>query len=49
MSGTGEMAAQIGALFRLFARRHGLDGGLPVYDCTRFRPPPDANGQGWLF
>ena len=49
MTGTGEMAAQIGALFRLFARRHGLDGGLPPYDCTRFRPPPDANGQGWLF
>lgn len=49
MCGTGEMAKQIGNLFRLFAKEHGLDGGLPPYDCTRFRPPPDQHGQGWLF
>ncbi len=48
MRGTGEVAAQIAALFQLFARRYGLDGGLPPYDCTRFRPPP-RGGQGWLF
>jgi hypothetical protein len=48
MGGSGEVAHQIGAVIRLFARRHGLDGELPPYDCTRFRPPPRA-GQGWLF
>jgi DNA repair photolyase len=49
MTGTGEVARQIRELFRLFARRHGLDGGLPAYDCSRFRPPRTASGQGWLF
>jgi DNA repair photolyase len=49
MTGTGEVARQINALFRLFARRHGLDGGLPAYDCSRFRPPRSRSGQGWLF
>jgi DNA repair photolyase len=49
MTGTGETARQIGALCRLFARRYGLDGGLPDYDCTRFRPPRTPSGQGWLF
>jgi DNA repair photolyase len=49
MSGTGEMAAQIRQLFRLFARRHGLDGDLPPHDCSRFRPPVSRSGQGWLF
>jgi DNA repair photolyase len=49
MTGTGELARQIGALFRLFARRHGLDGGLPPYDCTAFRRPRAPSGQGWLF
>ena len=45
MSGKGEIAQQIGDMFRLFAKRHGLGGDLPPYDCTRFRPP----GQIWLF
>jgi DNA repair photolyase len=49
MSGLGEMAQQIGDLFRLFARKCGLDGGLPAYDCTRFRPPMDRHGQRRLF
>jgi DNA repair photolyase len=49
MTGTGEVARQIGELFRLFARRLGLDGGLPPYDCSRFRPPVPPSGQGWLF
>jgi DNA repair photolyase len=47
--GTGEYANSIGRIFEVFARRHGLDGRLPPYDCTRFQPPPDANGQGRLF
>jgi DNA repair photolyase len=49
MRGTGELATQIKALFRLFARKHGLDGDLPAYDCTRFRPPRSRSGQQWLF
>lgn len=49
MTGSGEMAEQIGKLFKVFARRHGLDGDLPPYDCSRFRPPRDRSGQGWLF
>jgi DNA repair photolyase len=49
MTGRGEMADQIGKLFRLFARRHGLDRGLPPLDCTRFRPPGPSQAQLWLF
>jgi DNA repair photolyase len=49
MTGSGEMAEQIRNLFRLFRRRHGLDGGLPDYDCTRFRPPLPKTGQLRLF
>jgi DNA repair photolyase len=49
MRGTGEMARQIASLFRLFAKRHGLDGGLPPYDCSRFRPPRPRSGPLWLF
>jgi hypothetical protein len=49
MRGTGELANQIRELFRLFARKHGLDGDLPEYDCTRFRPPRTSSGQQWLF
>lgn len=49
MRGSGALADQIAQLFRLFARRHGLDGELPAYNCTRFRPPRDRSGQGLLF
>jgi hypothetical protein len=49
LSGTGELAEQIGQVFRLFARRHGLDKGLTPHDCTHFRPPVPRSGQGRLF
>jgi DNA repair photolyase len=49
MRGTGEMARQIGDLFKLFARRYGLDRGLPPHDCSRFRPPLPKTGQLRLF
>jgi DNA repair photolyase len=49
MCGTGETARLIGELFRLFSRRHGLDGELPPYDCSRFRPPLPRSGQLRLF
>ena len=43
------MADQIAGLFRLVARQHGLDQGLPPHDCTRFRRPKPETGQLWLF
>jgi DNA repair photolyase len=51
MSGTGVMAGQIGSLFKVFARKCGLDGGLPPLDCSRFRRPGPRSGDGqmWLF
>jgi DNA repair photolyase len=49
MRGTGERAEQIANVFRLFAKRYGLDGKLPPYDCTRFRPPRGKSGEGRLF
>jgi DNA repair photolyase len=49
MTGTAEIAEQIAALFRVFTRKYGLDGGLPPYDCSRFRPPRPRSGQGRLF
>lgn len=49
MVGQGEFADQIRAMFWVFARRHGLDGDLPQYDTSLFRPPPDKRGQQYLF
>jgi DNA repair photolyase len=49
MRGSGMMADQIGNLFRVIARRHGLDRGLPPQDCTRFHRPRPETGQLWLF
>jgi DNA repair photolyase len=49
MSGSGAMADQIARLFRLVARQHGLDQGLPPCDCTRFCRPKPKSGQMWLF
>jgi DNA repair photolyase len=39
MRGAGPYADAIAKRFRLAAARFGLDGGLPPYDLTRFRPP----------
>ncbi|MEK6235754.1 MAG: PA0069 family radical SAM protein [Planctomycetales bacterium] len=42
MRGTGEIAAQIGNLFQVFRRKHGLDGKTPPLDFNGFqRPDPD--------
>jgi DNA repair photolyase len=49
MRGTGEMAGQIVALFRLYARKYGLDGPLPGLDGSEFRPPLPRTGQLRLF
>jgi DNA repair photolyase len=49
MRGSGVLAEQIREMFHLFVKRHGLDGELPPYDCTLFRPPLPRSGQGRLF
>jgi DNA repair photolyase len=49
MTGTGVMAEQIRQMFRLFAKKYGLDRPLPPHDCSRFRPPSDRHGQSSLF
>ena len=47
--GSGAMADGIGALFKLAARRHGLDRRLPPHDASHFRRPDAGDGQGRLF
>jgi hypothetical protein len=49
MMGSGERPHQIAGLFRLFRKRHGLDGGLPPLDSSKFRPPTPKTGQLWMF
>src|SRR5262249_22997508 len=49
MTGEGPIASQIRQMFRLFARRFGLDGPLPDHDTSRFHPPRPRSGQAWLF
>ena len=49
MRGSGEIAEQIRRLFRVFAVRYHLDGDLPEYNRSAFRPPQSANGQMWMF
>lgn len=48
--GRGEYAEQIGASFKLFARKYHLDGPLaPALDSSQFRPPTSPTGQRQLF
>lgn len=49
LTGTGELADQIGNLFQVFRRQYGLDEKLPPHDRSRFRPPPDHSDQRLLF
>jgi DNA repair photolyase len=49
MRGTGELADQIARIFRVFARKHALDGSSLPLDCTQFRPPTPRTGQLRLF
>jgi hypothetical protein len=49
MKGTGAVAEQIEKTFRLFARKYGLDQGMPKLDFTQFRPPVSKSGQLRLF
>jgi hypothetical protein len=36
-------------LFGVFAKKQGLDTGLPPLDCTKFRSPKVKTQQMWLF
>ncbi len=48
-TGTGEYAEQIATTFKVFRKKHGLDGALPSYDYSLFRPPRTSGGQMRLF
>jgi DNA repair photolyase len=48
LRGEGEIADQIGQMFRLFSQRFGFDR-LPPLDCSQFRPPAARSGQLRLF
>ncbi len=49
MRGDGEIARQIGALFKVFAQKHRLPRKLPQLDFSQFQPPEENNGQMQLF
>ena len=49
MIGAGPVAEQVRRLFKVFARRHGLDGKLPPHDFSQFQPPRPTSGQLRLF
>lgn len=49
MKGQGEIAEQIRGVFKLFARKYGLDGKAEPLDTSQFRRPVPSSGQGWLF
>ncbi len=48
MRGDGEIADQIGKMFRLFSQKMGFEGLSPL-DATQFRPPVPRSGQLRLF
>jgi hypothetical protein len=45
MSGTGVLADEIHQTFQTVTRRYGLDGHLPPFDCSNFRPPRIEGGR----
>lgn len=50
MAGKGQYAEQIAATFRVFAKKHALDGPLtPALDFSQFRRPTPTSGQKQLF
>lgn len=49
MTGTGEIAEQIGNLFRVFRKKCGLDSELPPHHCGLFERPDRNPRQGRLF
>ncbi|MDZ4819473.1 MAG: PA0069 family radical SAM protein [Planctomycetota bacterium] len=49
MSGEGNYAEGIRTTFALFRKKYKLDGAMPPYDFTQFRPPSTSEGQQRLF
>lgn len=49
MRGQGEVATQIGRVFKLFRARYGLDKGLPALNTRRFARPLKTDHQMGLF
>jgi DNA repair photolyase len=47
--GSGPLAEQIAATFKVFAKRLGFAAGLSPLNTIDFRPPRADNGQRWLF
>lgn len=47
--GTGEIAEQIGSLFKVFCQKLDLNRRLPALDYEQFKPPATGKGQQWLF
>jgi DNA repair photolyase len=49
MRGSGQIAEQIRQTFKVFSRRHELDGSLPPFETSQFHPPRSSSGQLRLF
>jgi DNA repair photolyase len=49
MRGEGAYAEQINQTFKIFAKKHGLDGSLPELDGSHFVPPAIDGAQRRLF
>ncbi len=49
LRGEGEYAEHIVRTYQVFTQKLGLDGDLPPYGRTQFRPPRQAGGQLKLF
>lgn len=49
MRGTGEIANQIQAMFKVFCHKYGLNSPLPPVNFERFTPPTAPTGQMRLF
>ncbi len=49
MRGTGVMADQLAALFKILRKKHGLDQPSPKLDRSQFMPPANKHGQLRLF
>ncbi len=48
MRGEGSFARQVGRVFEVFAKKHGLDRGMPALNHAAFRRPGEST-QGVLF
>jgi DNA repair photolyase len=49
LKGAGEIAEQVQKMFRLFRKKHELDGPFPEYDFSRFQHALPRSGQRRLF